>query len=229
MKTNHTLAIASISCLVALINPAQSAIVANYAFDGETLASSDTSTVTATTLAVGASLAADTETGINVDGGSGGAGDDSFEFRYLSLLDDIAFDDDTLTFTITPTGGDTLDLTSITFDLINRSGGAGILATVYSSVIDGTIDNVVTDQIGNYTTGGGAGSWEPVSFDLSSHTGITGTTEFRIEFFTGGNDGAHYNDIDNIIINANIILVPEPSSTALLGLGGIALILRRRR
>lgn len=41
-----------------------------------------------------------------------------------------------------------------------------------------------------------------------------------------GNDGYF---IDNVVFSGTAVVVPEPSSTALIGIGGIALLLRRRK
>ena len=205
---------------------AQAEQIAVYNFTGSSFASSDSSTVTASDLAVGAGLTAD---GANttIDAGFGNTAP-AFKFRYAPIggNDEDRFDADTVSLTVTPAGGDTLDFTSITFDLINISGSAGITATVYSTVIDGTIDDATNDKIGDYATAGGAGSWEPVSFDLSAYTGKSGSQTFVINFWTNGNNGVHNNYIDNIIVNATV--VPEPTSLALLGLGGLALVRRRR-
>ena len=44
---------------------------------------------------------------------------------------------------------------------------------------------------------------------------------------TGGNNVNRHAFLDDIVITGNV--VPEPSTAALLGLGGLALILRRRK
>jgi len=81
-------------------------------------------------------------------------------------------------------------------------------------------------------------------FDLftgTSETGVTSTS--NPDFVSGGNmqfvigtfgaTGAgtlqRRSDFDNMQIDVTFTPVPEPSSTALLGLGGLALILRRRK
>ena len=53
------------------------------------------------------------------------------------------------------------------------------------------------------------------------------TDTAKIRFRSGGFANSTHGYIDNITITAGV--VPEPSSTALLGLGGLALILRRRK
>ncbi len=42
-------------------------------------------------------------------------------------------------------------------------------------------------------------------------------------------DGSTYPQLAGVTFDTGVVIVPEPSTTALLGLGGLALILRRRR
>ena len=92
----------------------------------------------------------------------------------------------------------------------------------------------------NFTNGTGAGT---VTIDYLIHTGSTGSTTFTsanapIDLTSAGNSetvfitaeegsgGIRLRDLD---LEFETVLIPEPSSTALLGLGGLALILRRRK
>ena len=90
------------------------------------------------------------------------------------------------------------------------------------------------DIIGTDFDGVSAASFDVRIFDAGTEvftsTGNTfaTTTSDAIEsvnFYRGGNWGGGGFTVDNISITA----VPEPSSAALLGLGGLALILRRRK
>ncbi|MBI1336287.1 MAG: PEP-CTERM sorting domain-containing protein [Phycisphaera sp.] len=153
-----------------------------------------------------------------------------FRYSYQSLVDDVLFDSDTLTFTVTPGGGESLDFISLTFDGINYTGGAGVSHYIYSTLVDGTIDNSTTDRIGTFLVPGGSNStWSSFNLDLSAYTDISVATTFRIELFTTGNSGGNWNGIDNITLNANVNSVPEPASLALLGVGGLLIAGRRRR
>ena len=213
-------------------------IVSQFTFTGDSYASSDTSSATTTDLVVGADLAADGSTRIedgttnlfNINDTRAGNPGEYFLFRYQPLTDDTWFDGtvDALEFTVTPGAGTSLDLTSFTMDLANWSGGSGVQARVYTTAVDGTIDDGTADRVATFTVPGGQGAWpgSPFSVDLTALADVTTTTTFRIEVGGVGNDGRHTNGIDNITLNATVI--PEPGSLALLGLGGL-LIARRRR
>ena len=68
--------------------------------------------------------------------------------------------------------------------------------------------------------------WTAGSVTLNEGT-YTFTDTAKIRFRSGGFANSTHGYLDNITITAGV--VPEPSSTALLGLGGLALILRRRK
>ena len=88
----------------------------------------------------------------------------------------------------------------------------------YNTLIEGS----EYDDFGNYAmsaTGGAPGVAETKTF-----TAVAGVT--HIKFTDSTNHGATYTGIGEIRFGG---VVPEPSTTALLGLGGLALILRRRR
>ncbi len=204
-------------------------VVANYEFEGD-FSSSDTSSVTASDITIGAGLLSDDETGIE-DGTTNlfqagqqpGNPGSYFRLRYEAITQ-TRFNDDYIEFTVTPSVGQTLDFTSLSLDLVNFSGGAGFDATVYSSVVDGAIDDVDDDQLARFNVPGGSGDWTNYSVDLSAFTGITDPTVFRIEFFSSGNDGRHNIGVDNVVLTA----VPEPSAALLVGLGMLVLLRRRR-
>lgn len=71
---------------------------------------------------------------------------------------------------------------------------------------------------------------------VSANGGVAGTgTIAGTQFIFDGLDAVGYhrstatNGVDNISIDVTVAPVPEPSSTALIGLGGLALLLRRRK
>lgn len=86
----------------------------------------------------------------------------------------------------------------------------------------------------------------PVGTTLDTFNSVNGSSSYSLDlstaFFNGDADGlitlAIYNTnsasngigwTDGPTLNVTTTTIPEPSSTALLGLGGLALILRRRR
>ena len=121
------------------------------------------------------------------------------------------------TFTLTADAGQTIDVTSLTMSSYRNGGGAPSQLQWHVSVDGATEEEYGTEQVGQ--TGG---------FATDTFTeSITGATTvkfaFRLDNATG-NGNIHFNDIQ-----VNGAVVPEPSSAALLGLGGLALILRRRK
>ncbi|MFT6792270.1 MAG: hypothetical protein ACJAR1_000249 [Rubritalea sp.] len=105
----------------------------------------------------------------------------------------------------------------VTFD------GAGTRTSINGSVANSTAS--VLKTIGGNSTGT---SYIPVSFSWTTGDAIaSGTATLGHDValrFVGATSTAI---IDNVLID--VTSVPEPSSTALLGLGGLAFILRKRR
>ena len=104
-------------------------------------------------------------------------------------------------------------------------------------VIDNTAGSVTSYLDGSntgWTSGGGgpSGNTFTAGTDISDGSQLrlgiagNGTGEFRGEL----DDFRIYNEaLDGAGVAASMVAIPEPSSTALLGLGGLALILRRRK
>ena len=105
--------------------------------------------------------------------------------------------------------GGTVNVTgALSFDVVNGGNSA-------TDVADGTID---------FTTG---------STGELTVTGLT-ATDYEAFYTAGdltfaGDNSAAFADVFEVSGNTLSLVVPEPSSTALLGLGGLALILRRRK
>jgi hypothetical protein len=80
-----------------------------------------------------------------------------------------------------------------------------------SGVISLFVDDVSVGSSGSFTSTGGLGD----TFSIGAHTKNPGTFE---------SEGRFIGQVDNVVIGA----IPEPSS-ALLGLAGLGMVLRRRR
>jgi len=153
-----------------------------------------------------------------------------------------------VTFSLQLTGVTADELTgdTVTFDLsMIASAGDGISVNQQNWVVDKLGDGLHSTDIDTSSGGARVDSDETIQFSLSNAK-INGgaATLSNISFSnpltnnanTGGSistaglftttGGVRLKDID---VSFDVVTVPEPSSSALLGLGGLALILRRRK
>ena len=114
------------------------------------------------------------------------------------------------------------------------------IATSYTDLWDGTIANLFNvDEQGDSGPYANSQVWTGTNGDGSTGNDPLGTAtpEFGKTNLTGVNtwinrlSGSSWPNTDtyHLFAISGILTVPEPSSTALLGLGGLALMLRRRR
>ena len=114
-------------------------------------------------------------------------------------------------FTVTAGVGQTVTLESLTFDRVGGSDTIIEFQEAGATVGSGVTLNSNTDFVVALAAPVIIGSGQTKSFTFNLNSGALNTSI----------------NIDDITLNGTV--VPEPSSTALLGLGGLALILRRRR
>lgn len=89
-----------------------------------------------------------------------------------------------------------------------------------------------TDLGGNGFSGGGDQEWRGLSTGSVDLLGATsGNGDYTLEIFyrASTNEGDRFSNNGGSDYTATFTVVPEPSSAALLGLGGLALIMRRRK
>ncbi|MEO1855922.1 MAG: PEP-CTERM sorting domain-containing protein [Rubritalea sp.] len=132
----------------------------------------------------------------------------------------------------------TSDVTiSTSFDVTLTSGweltnwnldfGYDVNQNITYTVTVGGIDGTDTFEGNNNITDGGIWNFNANS-NKTVATALTDTFTVKVDFTqTDGNLGT--SRYDDFILTGDLTAVPEPSSAALLGLGGIALILRRRK
>jgi hypothetical protein len=233
-KTFKTLM--TVAALAAVSLPsASAAALAEYAFTGGSAsATSADANVTANDFTIGS--------GLTTTAGFSGSGNNAFArstgtFGSIVSFANASANDDYFSVTIGPNYQYEMNLDSLTFDYgynSNFSDGGTLRAYVTTSDDShAAFESFFTTTATNGTS--------TTTFPISASVDLTGAefqsissdTEFRIylsdEYFAN----AVIHRIDNVTLNGTVNIapnfVPEPSSTALLGLGGLALALRRRR
>ena len=196
------------------------AVLSSYDFTGGSLLSSDTDAYT--------SSSSFDVTEYHGDAGSG------YYQLYGSSTDNINTDALYGSFQINAdsygmSGFNQTELTTMTFDYYTTfaTGSSSLYMSYRLYNADGSI--ISTTGLGVVV----ASATNPISsdeitVDLSS---ITLSEGQGVRFYFDGNDdqpGSGQHRFDNIVVNGNSV-VPEPSSLAMLGLGGLAIVSRRRR
>ncbi len=129
------------------------------------------------------------------------------------------------------------EMITITFNNVSIAGsGNNPFNITIVDAADGA--NTVTGAAGSYATFADrsvAANWNEVGFDPTDGGAVAGSTTSR-QFNYGGSAGGFglgealkAGGVITYTYDLDFTPVPEPSSTALLGLGGLALILRRRK
>ncbi|MBK1832121.1 PEP-CTERM sorting domain-containing protein [Verrucomicrobiaceae bacterium R5-34] len=147
-----------------------------------------------------------------------------------------------LSFSVTVADGYTMDLNTLSIDTQVTNAFQYSNARIYTSIqgFDDVVDDTIA-QIG-VSSGGGfqALTTNIIDFNGDSYlgsnisdadfNGLTDTTvTFYIPWVDNSGSDTRYSDVDNVSLDATVTVIPEPSSAMLLGLGGLALVLRRKK
>lgn len=229
--------IASLAAACVAMSHSHAAVIAEYDFNTDLNASTADANITAGAVTSGAGIS-----------GSGRSSFSNSLFAQTGATSTASIrvgtaiaNDDYFSVTMGADSGYYMDLDSITLDYgyTNNSGSFGVKdlkAYIFSSV-DGFVDagdilgsEVIQTTVDNNSLqypGGSPG----LTVDLSAYSYVWsgGEIEFRIYLADNTNSSAYVHRIDNVTLNGTVAVVPEPSSTALLGLGGLAVLLRRKR
>ena len=229
--------IASLAAACVAMSHSHAAVIAEYDFNSNLNASTADANITAGAVTSGAGISG---SGRSSFSNSLFAKAGATSTTIISVGTAIA-NDDYFSVTMGADSGYYMDLDSITLDYGYTNDGApygvkDLKAYVFSS-FTGFVDAsdilgskfIQTDVADNSLQYPGGSPSLTVDLSAYSYVWSGGEIEFRIYLAdTTGND-AYIHRIDNVTLNGVVAAVPEPSSTALLGLGGLALMLRRKR
>lgn len=198
--------------------------IANFDFGGSSADSNDTATNWVTSVLNNGSGLPTVASSINGSEGNPPPGIEiTFgDFDYDNLAQAHAADG-YYSFTVTPASGAELTYTDLSVDMFKtQDAGATVSATVFSSLGGFALG----DEIGSLELIGtqDSGEFLPRFIDLSSLATATEPVEFRLYLDNGGaSNNANEFRLDNIMLNASVNVVPEPSSVAIWSLIGLGL------
>lgn len=139
----------------------------------------------------------------------------------------------TMTITLTNGTASAYSIDTLHFDFGVRTNGPNTFIAKYTSGGLGPADTTIDTQTGlaqANTTNGNIFQFDyTLSSSLSDTTLAAGESAvFTFDFSDTTGSGSSLSLIDNVAFQGTEV-IPEPSSFALLGLGGLALLARRRR
>lgn len=126
-------------------------------------------------------------------------------------------------FTVKPADGQNMDLTDLQFDAA-RGGGGVPRGWAFETSVDGFGATTIIQQADLPTA---RPNWTHYTIDLSAakFQNLTTATTFRVYVYSPASGSTV--EFDNVSLNGTI--APEPATLALMGLGGLALVRRRRK
>lgn len=146
-----------------------------------------------------------------------------------------------LSFSVTVAAGFTMDLNTLSIDTQVTNAFQYSNSRIFTDIQG--FDEIVDDTIASVgiSTGGGAqalttntidfngGSYQGSNISDADFDGLTDTTvTFFIPWVDNSGSATRFSDVDNVILDVTVTPIPEPSSAMLLGLGGLALLRRRK-
>jgi hypothetical protein len=235
---------------------AKSAVLANYTFSNSTgVSTGSTANVTAGTFDASAGITGSTldassnpvpfngySTATVSNSGTAAASSPTRFVRGTAdstTLNAAVSGGDYFSFTVTAANGYFLDLTTLSFDYSGNGAGSGGTATSntasfgISTSIGGLSTLIGTASVTQSGSTAAAYQRYTLNFDDPSFAGaynqISGPLELRIYLANSATNASSVARLDNVIINGDVLAVPEPSSMLLAGLGLTGLLGIRRR
>jgi len=234
MNTMRTAAIAA-TMLVAVSQPATAEILLEYAFEKIPPATRASAAPSTTATGISGSDFAPTSAFEGSFNSSYGYSSSSGTFTRANATGATTADGDSLaealaadyywSFTIENTSSDSFTIDSLSLDS-RATAATGYSGTIsfFSSVDGFTAGDVLTTD----TFSGPSSSTETLNFAPGITLAPTESIEYRFYVHDNSGDGNDILRFDQLTVNGNVV-VPEPSSAGLLGLGALTFVAVRRR